>query len=93
MSAPNNRYNFLWAAFLFVVAVTTLIAAPFLNNVQSSIDPLPAVGQKPQPPAKRKPLQPDLPGTIDGAADPASIPDLIAFELFMRSIADYPSAA
>lgn len=43
------------------------------------------------PQVKRKPLQPDLPGTVSGASNPEAIPDTIAYELFMRSIADYPS--
>jgi hypothetical protein len=40
---------------------------------------------------KRKPLQPDLPGTVSGATNPELIPDTVAYELLMRSIADYPS--
>jgi hypothetical protein len=40
---------------------------------------------------QRKPIQPDLPGTVSGANNPEAIPDTVAFELFMRSIADYPS--
>src|ERR1041384_7477528 len=43
------------------------------------------------PQVKRKPIQPDLPGTVSGASDPDAIPDSIAYELFMRSIADFPS--
>src|SRR4051812_32217452 len=39
----------------------------------------------------RKPIQPDLPGTVSGATNPEAIPDTAAYELFMRSIADYPS--
>ena len=39
----------------------------------------------------RKTIQPDLPGTISGASNLDSIPDLVAYELFMRSISGYPS--
>jgi hypothetical protein len=39
----------------------------------------------------RKAIPPDPPGTISGATNPDAIPDAIAFELFMRSISDYPS--
>jgi len=46
---------------------------------------------KSNPQIKRKPIQPDLPGTVSGASNPEAIPDTIAYELFMRSIADYPS--
>lgn len=46
------------------------------------------------PKVKRKTIQPDLPGTISGASNPEAIPDTIAYELFLRSIADYrPEAA
>src|SRR5688572_2977003 len=40
---------------------------------------------------KRKPIQPDLAGTVSGATNPVAIPDTVAYELFMRSVADYPS--
>lgn len=94
MSAPRHHHSFhMGAAVLFVVAAITLVAAPFLHSVRSSTNSGPVVATKQQPQVKRKTLQPDLPGTLAGATDPASIPDTIAFELFMRSIADYPSEA
>ena len=43
------------------------------------------------PQVKRKTIQPDLPGTVSGASNPEAIPDTVAYELFMRSIADYPT--
>jgi hypothetical protein len=46
-----------------------------------------------QPQAQRKELKPDRPGTINGATDAASIPDTVAFELFMRSMAEFPCEA
>ena len=51
---------------------------------------LPSASQKP-PQVKRKLILPDLPGTVNGTSNPEAIPDTVAYELFMRSIADYPS--
>lgn len=36
MSTPRYRHSFPGAVFLFVVAVTTLVAAPFLTARSSS---------------------------------------------------------
>lgn len=55
--------------------MTVRATAPTIQNTQQ---------------VKRKPIQPDLPGTVSGASNPQAIPDTIAYELFMRSIADYP---
>src|SRR2546423_3548812 len=90
MSAPRYHHSFhKGVAVLFVLAVIALIASPLF--IASSSRKAPAASTPSQPQAKRKQLQPDLPGTINGASDPASIPDTIAFELFMRSRGDYPS--
>jgi hypothetical protein len=35
---------------------------------------------------QRRQLQPDLPGTVDGSASPSSIPDSVAYELFLRTL-------
>lgn len=41
---------------------------------------------------QEKRVQLDLPGTIDGANEPSSIPDAIAYELFLRVLANGSSA-
>lgn len=38
-----------------------------------------------------KPTQFDLPGTIDGSVNPSSIPDVVAYELFFRALAESSS--
>src|ERR1041385_6046464 len=91
MSIPGSHHSFRFkVAFVIAVALTGLIVFPFIfarssPRVRTAIVP-------DQPQAKRKELKPDRPGTISGATDAASIPDTVAFELFMRSRAEFPSA-
>jgi hypothetical protein len=79
---------------LRIIVVLTLIAAlaPFSTVFQSrtTAKATCSANQKPIQ-VKRKAIQPDLPGTVSGATNPEAIPDTVAYELFMRSIADYPS--
>lgn len=70
--------------------ITVLVATSmFLHGGTTAKTNASTTQSKPQP--KRKQILPDLPGTVSGAANPEAIPDIVAFELFMRSIADYPS--
>lgn len=79
------------APVTLVVFAIIALAGSSLFIVRSNIGSTTTTGASPQ--VKKKKIQPDLPGTIDGASDPWSIPDVVAYELFMRSIADYPSVA
>ena len=60
---------------------------------------LPSPGSDAAPPPQKaqpqpqKPARPDAPGTVSGASDPAAIPDHIAYELFMRTLAEQPARA
>ena len=69
------------------LAITlTLTLASLLLVARSRRMTVTANASKPQATRQRKKIQPDLPGTINGATDPASITDTVAYELFMRSI-------
>ncbi|HZI20017.1 MAG TPA: hypothetical protein VEY09_15640 [Pyrinomonadaceae bacterium] len=60
---------------------------------------LPSPGSEAAPPPQKsqpqpqKPARPDAPGTVSGASDPGAIPDHIAYELFMRTLAEQPARA
>src|SRR5690242_17631730 len=92
MSIANSRHGLSRRTILLIaLIVTASIVFPFV-----AVKPhgTPSQGKKtPTPQATRKKPQPDLPGTISGAFDPASISDTVALELFMRAISDYPSPA
>lgn len=78
-----------------VVALTLIFSLVSLSTVLHSRTIAEATASPNQNTRKleRKMIQPDLPGTVSGTASPESIPDTIAYELFMRSISDYPSAS
>ncbi len=91
MSTPRfHRIPISGPVALIIFAIIAVVASSLFiaRSTKSSTAP-----NTPGPQNKRKRIQPDLPGTINGADDPASIPDAVAYELFMRSISDYPSAA
>jgi hypothetical protein len=75
--------------FLTLTLIVALVSSTVLQNRTNARVETKSNQAKPQ--AKRKPIQPDLPGTVSGATNPEAIPDTVAFELFMRSIADFPS--
>ena len=73
---------------LTLIAVLVSVSTVLQNRTTAKA----TVSTSPKTPqVKRKTIQPDLPGTVSGASDPEAIPESIAYELFMRSIADYPS--
>jgi hypothetical protein len=78
-----------FTVFLTLTLIVALVSSTVLQNRTNARVETKSNQIKPQ--VKRKPIQPDLPGTVSGATDPEAIPDTVAFELFMRSIADYPS--
>src|SRR5688572_24730750 len=75
--------------FLTLTLIFALVSSTVLQNRTNAR--VEAIRNQVKPQVKRKPIQPDLPGTISGASNPEAIPDTVAYELFMRSIADYPS--
>ena len=80
---------------MIAVAITflaALVSSPMIRRSRMTDKPEVSSTQS-KPRAQRKKIQPDLPGTINGALDPASIPDTVSFELLMRSFGDYPSEA
>ncbi len=90
--SPQRR---LTMRLRLIVALTLIAALVFLSTFfqnRTTAKTTCSTNQKASQ-AKRKPIQPDLPGTISGASNPEAIPDTVAYELFMRSIADYPSAS
>lgn len=70
--------------------ITTLVSISTVLQSRRTAKATAAASQT-SPQVKRKPIQPDLPGTVSGATNPEAIPDTVAYELFMRSVADYPS--
>jgi hypothetical protein len=77
----------------FIMALTliiTLVSLPTILQNKTTATATASASQN-TPQVKRKPIQPDLPGTVSGATNPEAIPDTVAYELFMRSVADYPS--
>lgn len=75
---------------LTLILITTLMSASMIVQTGTTAKATASPSQN-APQVKRKPVQPDLPGTVSGATHPEAIPDTIAYELFMRSVADYPS--
>jgi hypothetical protein len=78
-----------FTVFLTLTLIVALVSSTVLQNRTNARVETKSNQVKSQ--VKRKPIQPDLPGTVSGATDPEAIPDTVAFELFMRSISDYPS--
>ena len=73
---------------LILTLITTLSSLPIVLQSRTSATVIAFANQN-TPQVKRKPIQPDLPGTVSGATNPEAIPDTNAYELFMRSVADY----
>ena len=59
---------------LIAVLVSLATVLPSRTTVRATA---PAIQNTQQ--VKRKPIQPDLPGTISGASNPQAIPDTIAY--------------
>jgi len=78
-----------FTVFLTLTLILALVSSTvFQNRTNARVE---TKSNQVKAQVKRKPLQPDLPGTMSGATNPEAIPDTVAFELFVRSIADYPS--
>lgn len=76
-----------------LVALTLISSLVSLSTVlqnRTTAEATASVTQN-KPKVQRKQIQPDLPGTVSGTSNPEAIPDTIAYELFMRSVSDYPS--
>src|SRR5215203_2743896 len=77
--------------FTVILTLTLILALVSSTALHSRTNArVEAISKPVKPQVKRKPIQPDLPGTVSGATNPEAIPDTVAYELFMRSIADYP---
>src|SRR5215213_4553797 len=74
---------------IILTLITALISLPMILQSRTTVKATTFTSEN-TPQVKRKSIQPDLPGTVNGATNPEAIPDTVAYELFMRSIADYP---
>src|SRR5215813_8667759 len=74
--------------FTFVIADFTL---PVANSRSQTTNP--HTNTRKETAARPERLRRDVSGTVEGRLHPEDIPDYVAYELFMRSRADQPSAA
>ncbi len=77
------RKNFAISAITLIFAVVAVIGIGLRKSIAVSERASDArVAQE-----ERKPIRPDLPGTISGAVNPSAVPDYVAYELFLRTLA------
>ena len=63
---------FLTLTLIFVLVSSTVLQ----NRTNARVE---AKSNQAKLQVKRKPIQPDLPGTVSGATNPEAIPDTVAF--------------
>jgi hypothetical protein len=74
-----------------IVALTVIASLMSLATVfpsRTTVKATTASARQKTSGVQRKPIQPDLPGTVSGATNPEAIPDTVAFVFLMGSIVD-----
>ena len=67
--------------FTVVLTLTLILALVSLTVLRNQTNArVESKSNQAKPQVQRKPIQPDLPGTVSGATDPAAIPDTVAYE-------------